>query len=186
MKKLHNYGTFNNDLYEVKIMDEKDISKIIEIRYVGANELLILRKRWDEFINKKQEVLTDEQKQQLQWQKQVARMKKQSEDAIKWMKEFNSWSLEKRYEYWQKAYDDRKKANIKVSKEFKKDLQEMKKRVELEKNIRKIKTHVFAIEKWNQMTTEQINSEVQSTIKEAEYKLDCEKKNIEYHPIQHV
>ncbi|WP_286642857.1 hypothetical protein [Spiroplasma ixodetis] len=28
--------------------------------------------------------------------------------------------------------------------------------------------------------------EIKAEIKEAEYKLDCEKKHIEYHPIQHV
>lgn len=175
MKKLHNYGTFGC----INQISHTDKNGKVTTKNVSALKFL-------EHRNRKTLVLTEEQKQQLKCQIQVARMKKQCEDAIKWMKEFNSWPLEKRYEYWQKAYDDRKKANIKVSKKDEQDLQEMKKRVELEKKMRKIKTHVFAIEKWNQATTEQINSEVQSTIKEAEYKLDCEKKQIEYHPIQHV
>ncbi|BDT05216.1 hypothetical protein [Spiroplasma ixodetis] len=175
MKKFNTYGTFGC----INQILHTDKNGKVTTENVSALKFL-------EHRNKKSLVLTAEQIKQLKWQRQVARMKRQCEETVKWMKEFNSWSLEKRYEYWQKAYDDRKKANIKVSKKDEQDLQEMKKRVELEKKMRKIKTHVFAIDKWNQATTDQINSEVQETIKEAKYKLDCEKKNIEYHPIQHV
>ncbi|WP_174480854.1 hypothetical protein [Spiroplasma endosymbiont of Danaus chrysippus] len=53
MKKLHNYGTFNNDLYEVKIRDENNLNKNLGTRYVNANRLLKERRNWNKCINKK-------------------------------------------------------------------------------------------------------------------------------------
>lgn len=45
MKKLHNYGTFNNDLYKVDIRDENNLNKNLGTRYVNANRLLKERRK---------------------------------------------------------------------------------------------------------------------------------------------
>ncbi|WP_308149560.1 hypothetical protein [Spiroplasma sp. AdecLV25b] len=175
MKKFNTYGTFGC----INQISHTDKNGKVTIKNVSALKFLEQR-------NKKALVVTDEQKQQLQWQNQVARMKKKLEESIKCQEEYNSWSLEKRYEYFNTYWIWHKKEFGYIPKQSEKSLQEMLKKVELEKNMKNLKTHVFAIDKWNQKTSEQINSEVQSTIKEAEYKLDCEKKNIEYHPIENV